>query len=73
MIELLQPMRYLEEYFHLVRIRNAHSRRRCRDLTGEEPRACSDCDCTEKLEERLSQKGQSFLEALRRDTAPPQQ
>ncbi len=56
---------YWEEYFDLVRVQDAHHRSRCRDLSGEEPWACSDCDCTEKLENRLESQGRPFLEVLR--------
>jgi hypothetical protein len=56
---------YWEEYFDLVRVQDAHSRRLCRDETGEEPWACSDCDCTERLEERMEGWGRPFLEVLR--------
>lgn len=56
---------YWEEYFDLVRVQDAHSRQRCRDQTGEEPWACSDCDCTARLEARLAGQGQPFLDALR--------
>lgn len=56
---------YWEEYFELVRVQDAHSRRRCRDLTGEEPWACCDCDCTDRLEERMEGWGRPFLEVLR--------
>jgi hypothetical protein len=56
---------YWEEYFELVRVQDAHHRSRCRDLTGEEPWACSDCDCTDKLESRLESWGRPFLEVLR--------
>src|SRR5690606_1376551 len=31
---------YWEEYFDLVRIKDAHARRNCRDLNGTEPWAC---------------------------------
>ena len=55
---------YWEEYFELVQIKDAHDRRRCRDLNGEEPWACSNCDCTRKLEKNLAQKGEGFLETL---------
>jgi len=54
---------YWEEYFELVKIQDAHSRRLCRDLNGSEPWACSDCDCTEKLEKRMQAWGHPFLEA----------
>jgi hypothetical protein len=56
---------YWEEYFELVKVQNAHARHRCRDLDGSEPWACSECDCTEKLEERLASRDDSFLTALR--------
>ena len=54
---------YWEEYFELVKIQDAHSRRLCRDLNGSEPWACSDCDCTEKLERRMETWGRPFLDA----------
>jgi hypothetical protein len=56
---------YWEEYFELVRVQDAHTRQRCRDLTGEEPWACCDCDCTQRLEERMKGWGRPFLEVLR--------
>ena len=52
---------YWEEYFDLVKVQDAHARSRCRDLNGDEPWACSDCDCTEKLEQRLETWGPLFL------------
>jgi hypothetical protein len=58
---------YWEEYFDLVKIQDAHSRRRCRDLDGSEPWACSGCDCTERLEERMEGWGRPFLDILRED------
>jgi hypothetical protein len=54
---------YWEEYFELVKIQDAHSRRLCRDLNGSEPWACSDCDCTEKLEKRMEEWGRPFLDS----------
>jgi hypothetical protein len=64
--EPLQEERpYWEEYFELVKVQDAHSRRKCRDLDGSEPWACSDCDCTEKLEERMEDWGRPFLDVLR--------
>jgi hypothetical protein len=56
---------YWEEYFELLRVQDAHNRKRCRDLEGTEPWACCDCDCTERLEARLATWGQSFVEVLR--------
>ena len=55
---------YWEEYFELTKVQDAHNRERCRDLNGEESWACSSCDCTDKLEARLAEWGQSFLEVL---------
>jgi hypothetical protein len=56
---------YWEEYFELLQIKNAHDRRRCRDLNGAEPWACCDCDCTKRLEGEMEKWGQKFLLALR--------
>ncbi len=58
---------YWEEYFELVRVEDAHSRRKCRDLDGSEPWACCDCDCTARLEERMEGWGRPFLEVLREE------
>jgi len=64
---------YWEEFLELVKVQDAHARHNCRDENGSEPWACGDCDCTRKLEERLSQTGQPFLPELRRRAAgqPP--
>jgi hypothetical protein len=56
---------YWEEYFELVRVQDAHARSRCRDESGTEPWACADCDCTVKLEAKLAERGEAFLNALR--------
>jgi hypothetical protein len=56
---------YWEKYFELVAVKDAHNRKNCRDWNGTEPWACTDCDCTKRLEERLRQRGQSFLEKLK--------
>ena len=55
---------YWEEYFELLKVKDAHARSRCRDLNGTEPWACCECDCTERLETQLRSRGQSFLEVL---------
>ena len=66
--EPLQEERpYWEEYFELVRVQDAHSRRLCRDLNGTEPWACCDCDCTARLEARMEGWGRPFLEMLREE------
>jgi hypothetical protein len=58
---------YWEEYFELVRVQDAHSRRLCRDLNGTEPWACCDCDCTARLEARMEGWGRPFLDVLREE------
>jgi hypothetical protein len=57
---LAEERPYWEEYFHLLRVQDAHARSRCRDLNGTEMWACDSCDCTEKLEARLQTRGVSF-------------
>jgi hypothetical protein len=61
---------YWEEYFDLVRVQDAHDRRRCRDHNGSEPWACGSCDCTARLEARLKNTGKSFLDFLRGSQSP---
>ncbi|HXY02460.1 MAG TPA: hypothetical protein VEI49_02730 [Terriglobales bacterium] len=56
---------YWEEYFELTKVQDAHDRRRCRDQNGSEAWACDKCDCTEKLERRLTTLGEPFLVKLR--------
>jgi len=51
---------YWEQFFDLLRIKDAHARRRCRHESGEEPWACSTCDCTKRLETRLRAHGEPF-------------
>ncbi|HKD02084.1 MAG TPA: hypothetical protein VKB77_06640 [Terriglobales bacterium] len=63
---LLEERPYWEQYFELTKVQDAHDRRRCRDRNGTEPWACGDCDCTGKLETKLANTGQSFVECLRR-------
>ena len=63
-VPLAEERPYWEEYFDLVRVQDAHSRRKCRDLNGEEPWACCDCDCTERLEAKLAGEGRPFLDAI---------
>ena len=55
---------YWEEYLQLDSIKDAHARQNCRDFNGAEPWACCNCDCTQRLEERLSQSGETFLKSL---------
>jgi hypothetical protein len=63
---LLEERPYWEEYFDLTRVQDAHDRRRCRDENGTESWACTSCDCTQRLEQRLAETGASFLDELRR-------
>ena len=62
---LAEERPYWEEYFELLSVKDAHSRRTCRHENGTEPWACCDCDCTKKLEERLASQGNSFLAEIR--------
>jgi hypothetical protein len=65
---LLEERPYWEEYFDLVRVQDAHDRRKCRDENGSEPWACGDCDCTVRLEDRLKKSGAPFLDSLRKQS-----
>jgi hypothetical protein len=59
---------YWEQY-ELTRVQDAHDRRKCRDYNGSEPWACENCDCTERLEQKLVTLGEPFLETLRSEVA----
>jgi len=63
---LQEEQPYWNQFFELTRIQDAHDRRRCRDENRSEAWACSDCDCTERLERKLENTGPSFLELLRK-------
>src|SRR5262249_9314922 len=69
-VPLAEERPYWEEYFDLVRVQDAHNRAKCRDLNGEEPWACCECDCTERLESKLAIEGASFLESLAQIAKP---
>jgi hypothetical protein len=62
---LAEERPYWEKYFELLSVKDAHSRRNCRHENGSEPWACCDCDCTNKLEEKLRGQDDSFLKKLR--------
>src|SRR5262245_18857618 len=62
---LAEERPYWEEFFELVRVQDAHARSRCRDESGTQAWACCECDCTAKLEAKLAQRGETFLDALR--------
>ncbi len=59
---------YWEEYFELVKVQDAHHREHCRDLNGTAPWACSNCDCSVRLEQHLARTGNEFLKLLRQST-----
>ena len=61
---LAEEREYWEEFFDLEKVQDAHARSRCRDLNGEEPWACGDCDCTERLELKMATWGRPFLDVL---------
>ncbi len=65
---LLEERPYWEEYFDLVKVQDAHDRAKCRDQNGSEAWACGTCDCTSRLEKKLQNTGEPFLEALREST-----
>src|SRR5258707_15079459 len=56
---------YWEEYFELVKVQDAHDRRKCRDQNGSELWACGGCDCTARLGEKPKNRGERFGELLR--------
>ena len=58
---LAEERPYWEEFFHLEKVQDAHARSRCKDLNGDEPWACGDCDCSARLEARLASRGTGFL------------
>lgn len=68
-VPLQEERPYWEEYFELLKIKNAHDRRRCKDLNGTEPWACGTCDCTERLEARMRQWGGAFLDRLKTEAS----
>jgi hypothetical protein len=57
---------YWEQYFNLVKVQDAHARAKCRDENGSEPWACENCDCTRRLEQRLSRTGRPFLAEIKK-------
>jgi hypothetical protein len=67
---LAEERPYWQQYFELCSVKDAHSRRNCRHENGREPWACCDCDCTQKLEERLRGQDQSFLQNMRAQDRP---
>ena len=72
-VPLEEERPYWEEYFDLVKVQDAHARSKCRDENGMESWACSDCDCTERLEARLADQVHAFLPVLNATVFGPQQ
>ena len=68
---LQEERSYWEEYFDLVKVQDAHDRRKCRDENGSDPWACGDCDCTARLQEKLRSTNKPFLGLLRNSLAGP--
>jgi len=62
---LAEERPYWEKYFELLSVKDAHNRKNCRDWNGTEPWACSNCDCTKRLEARLKEQGAGFLDKLK--------
>jgi hypothetical protein len=56
---------YWEKYFEVLSVKDAHSRRSCRHENGIEAWACCGCDCTRKLEEKLQNEDEPFLQQLK--------
>jgi hypothetical protein len=61
---LAEERPYWEQFFKLLSIKDARSRKKCRHENGTESWACGNCDCTKRLEERLQQQGKPFLKTL---------
>src|SRR3954468_14734998 len=61
---LAEERPYWEKFFDLLKVQDAHNRKNCRHENGSEPWACSDCDCTRRLEQRLQKTGKPFLQTL---------
>jgi hypothetical protein len=63
-VPLQEERPYWEHYFELLSVKDAHNRKNCRHENGSEPWACSNCDCTRRLEEHLSRRGKALLRSL---------
>lgn len=61
---LQEERAYWEEFFDLAKVQDAHDRRKCRDQNGTKYWACGDCDCTNRLEQKLKKSGAPFLDSL---------
>ena len=54
---------YWEQYFELLSVKDAHARSKCKHENGTEYWACSTCDCTARLEQRLQTEGCPFRQS----------
>src|SRR3954465_8362575 len=54
---LAEERPYWEQYFELVQVKDAHSRKNCRHEKGTKAWACSNCFCPRRLEDRLKKTG----------------
>ena len=63
---LQEELPYWQEYFEIIDINNAHNKEKCKDLNGSEPWACLDCDCTERLEAKMKNWGEEFIDSLQK-------
>jgi hypothetical protein len=61
---LAEERPYWEKFFDLLKVQDAHSRKNCRHENGTESWACTDCDCTRRLEQHLAETGEPFLKTL---------
>lgn len=61
---LAEERPYWERYFELMSVKDAHARKNCRHENGSEPWACCDCDCTRKLEARMKEDGEPFINTI---------
>ena len=55
---------YWEEYFHLLQITDAVSRKVCKHETGESLWACKTCSCTPEKEKEMESWGKPFYQSL---------
>jgi hypothetical protein len=63
-IPLQEERPYWEEFFELISIRDAHSRRNCRHENRSELWACSNCNCTQRLHHHLQKTGKPLIPNL---------
>lgn len=67
---LEEELPYWEEFFDIVKIQDAHARKKCLDENGAKAWACGNCDCTTKLEARMVTWGPPFVEELKEQLSP---